>query len=91
MGKAAIIIVPVLIVVLLLVFIFGISAIVKWADRPDKQPKEIRKKAELADEAYDLIRDIMVPRSLDGDISYLNETHRAKAKSWAEKYGKVNS
>lgn len=91
MGKAAIIIVPIVIVGVALLFVGGIAAISKWATKPDQEPKEVRKKAQLADEAYDLFRDIRFPKSIDGDISYLNETHKAKVKSWVEKYGKAIS
>ena len=84
MGKAAILVGPVVVIVLALI----VWGIIRMIVKSGQEPKDVRNKAKLADEAYDLIRDMMFPQSID-DITLLSKDHRAKAESWAEKYGKV--
>lgn len=87
MGKASILVVPVTIVVL------GLIAwgIIWMVNRMPKNVKKLQLKAELADEAMDEFRKLMVVDNLDGDINYLTQRSKNDIKAWAEKYRKVNS
>lgn len=91
MGKAGTIVIIFVVVLAILALFWGIGAFAKWMERDPQEPKKIRQNAGLTDEAFELIRDILVPKSLDGDVSYLSNDHAAKAKAWAAKYRKVNS
>lgn len=91
MGKAGIIVIPVLIVVLVLVLVSGVVAIGKWMDDEPKESKLVRRNAELADEAMAIFRSLMIINSLDGDMDILSEKSKKTIKEWAEKYRKVNS
>lgn len=87
MGKASILVVPVTIVVL------GLIAwgIIWMVNRMPKNVKLLQQKAELADDAMDEFRKLMIVDSLDGDINYLTQKSKNDIKAWAEKYRKVNS
>lgn len=88
MGKAAILVAPVTIVVVGLI----IWGIIWMVNRTPQDPKSVRQRAELADDAYELIRDMLYPRNIDvNDMTVLSENHKTKIKSWAEKYRKVQS
>lgn len=90
MGRAAVIIVPVLAVVCLLAVGFGFAAIGKWIDKKPQEPKKVRQNAALTDEAYELIIGMLLPRDLD-NITILTDRDKTNIKAWAEKYRKVNS
>lgn len=90
MGKAAILVAPVTIVVIGLI-IWGIIWMID-RNRNPQEPKSVRQKAELADEAYEMFMDQMHPRNIDDfDVTILSKDDKTKIQSWYKKYRKVNS
>lgn len=90
MGRAAIVIVPILFVVCALALIGGVAVIARWTNKPIGVPKKMRQNAELADEAQALFASLLYPTNIN-DLDLISERNKAKIKSWAEKYRKVNS
>lgn len=87
MGKAAILVVPVTIIVIGLI----VWGIIWMVNRTPKNVSKLQQKADLADEAMNEFRKLMIVDNLDGDINYLTQKSKNDIKSWAEKYRKVNS
>lgn len=87
MGKAGIFVVPGTIVVVGLI----IWGIIWMVNRVPKNVKKLQQKAELADDAMNEFRKLMIVDNLDGDINYLTPKSKNDIKAWAEKYRKVNS
>lgn len=88
MGKAGILVWPAVVIVIGLI-IYGIA---RLASKTPQEPKSVRKKAELADEAYDVMIDLMHPRNLNEiDVTILSKEDKTKIQSWYAKYRKVSS
>lgn len=87
MGKAGILVAPVTIIVLGLI-VWGIT---KTVNKLPTNVKKLQQKAELADEAMEEFRKLMIVDNLDGDLNYLTEKSKNDIKAWAAKYRRVNS
>lgn len=86
MGKAAILVGPAVVIVLGLI----VWGIVRSIIKSNQEPRSVRQNAELADDAYEMFKDMLYPKFID-NMTILSEDDKAKIKSWAEKYRKVNS
>lgn len=87
MGKAAILVGPAVIIVLG----FIVYAIARMIIKSGQEPKNVRQNAQLAEDAMQIFRNLMIVTSLDGDNDILSEKSKNAIKAWAEKYRKVNS
>lgn len=91
MGKAGIIVIPIVVVLSALLFIGGTLWLVHLIEKSeDKNPKSVRKNAELSDEAVEIFKGLLFVADIDGDIDLLSERSKTKIKSWLTKYRKVN-
>lgn len=86
MGKAAIIIVPILFVVCALVLVGGVSWIAKLSDGPSGKE---RKHKVLAEDAAKLFQVMLIPRDIN-NMDILTDDSRKEITKWINKYRKVN-